>query len=165
MHPEVQKAHDAYEANIAAWLAEIKAMDTETQNRPGPRNGFSPLQAIEHLALTDGMYLGFMKKADRQKFIARKPKINWFGQAMLRSMTAKPKPMMTVPSLTPPPTLTYAEVVDHWAAQRAEMRKVIGEVNPDQGIFRHPLFGVLGPIEILQVADGHLEYHRKRLKE
>lgn len=165
MHPEVQKAVDAYEANIASWLAEIKAMDSAAQNRPGPRNGFSPLQAIEHLALTDGMYLGFMKKADRQKFAAKKPRINWIGKAMLRSMTAKPKPMMTAPSLNPTNSLNFKEVVDHWAAQRAEVMKVIGETAPDQGVFRHPLFGVLGPIEILQVADGHLEYHRKRLLE
>ncbi len=165
MHPEVRKAHDAYEAHIAAWLSEIKAMDSETQNRPGPRNGFSPLQAIEHLALTDGMYLGFMKKANREKFAAKKPKINWVGKIFMRSMTTKPRPMMTTPSLTPTTTLNFKEVVDHWAAQRAEVIKLIGGNTPDQGVFRHPLFGVLGPLEILEVADGHLEYHIKRLKE
>ncbi len=165
MHPEVQKAHDAYEAHIAAWIREIQAMDVETQNRPGPRNGFSPLQAIEHLALTDGMYLGFMKKANREKFAAKKPMINWVGRIFMRSMTSKPKPMMTTPNLTPTTSLNFKEVVDHWTAQRAEVIKLIGETPPHQGIFRHPIFGVLGPLEILEVADGHLEYHIKRLKE
>lgn len=165
MHPEVRKAHEAYEAQIAAWLSEIKAMDVESQNRPGPRNGFSPLQAIEHLALTDGMYIGFIKKVDRAKFAARKPKMNWIGRGMLRAMSAKPRPMMTVPSLTPPSNLVYGDVVAHWSARRAEMMALLGENTPDQGVFRHPLFGVLGPMEILQVSQGHLEYHIKRLKE
>lgn len=165
MHPEVRKALDAYEAHIAAWLNEIKAMDVESQNRPGPRNGFSPLQAIEHLALTDGMYLGFMKKANRDKFGAMKPKINWVGRIFMRSMTTKPRPMMTTPTLTPPATLNFNEVVEHWAAQRAEVMKLIGDTTPDQGVFRHFAFGVLGPIEIIAVADAHLEYHIRRLKE
>lgn len=147
-------------AKAEALIASVKAMSPE-QRTVAPPKGLTALETILHLSLTDKYEIELINKNHKHRNKA--PRMNFIGSWAIRGMKAA-KPVPTIKSLLPQASSSASDAdVDAAASQWQETLTMIGEAiataSPNKTLFKHPAFGLMGPLDLIALMDSHLDYH------
>ena len=148
------------EVRVQILLERVRAMSPESRRKAAPRE-VSPTQVIGHLALVENMYIAMIEKTDRAKYSQLPPGFGFLGKrivAKLRSGGKIPGPSSLFPDINAP----LEPIVREWEATRKVLFEKLSSVKDSEVCCRHPLFGLIGRVQILEVFSAHLEYHEQR---
>lgn len=150
-------------------VAECRGLsDDELRFRPDP-DSWCVLQVIEHLVLVERMTLVSIKKGEqrvkRQKDrnLATKVRSWMLKIALLLPFKYKAPAVAEVKDEPENPD----QLFDSWDEAREELRAWIAgapEELMQKEMFRHPIAGMMTPLQAVEFIKYHLIHHRKQLK-
>lgn len=135
-------------------VARVRSLSVEAQQaRPDPKE-FAPTEILEHLAMTEAMYLDFIRVLPQ----AKPSKPNFLYRYTVKKCLAGSR-LPTVKSLVPDSAPSLEEAAARWNDVR---QKLLGELDgalPGLTVVRHPFFGRLSTEDMLELMDAHCTYH------
>ena len=154
------------EAQKAALLGRVCALDV-TERAKAPKTGeWSPLQVIAHLVLAEGLMAGEIEKAAGPEGRGARPKpLTALMVPLLCGAMRAALPMLPPPTMEPPPTPDPLEASEaRWSELRAALCARLESVaDPDARNFSlHPILGPISARQALDITEAHLTYHTKR---
>lgn len=162
MDRKVEIAWQASETFRKSFLERLIALPDEKRTKEPKKGEMSPAAVYQHLVHFEELYLVSIRK-QRDAYRGKKPKPRFFfgfGLKRLRSGVVMPALPGTVE-----PCNDVEGVMKRFDKARSELHQILETASPDEALFKHPIFGVLGPIELLEMIDAHTEYHLKRFPE
>lgn len=162
---KVEAAWNCLWQKAAALMEGVQMLD-EAQLALAPPKGFNSVETIRHLSMTDKFELDLIAKTPPS--FAKKPRLNFLGRMVIGSMRkAKPMPTMAAmtPSLAQASRKEAALACQEWQESLSQIRDLAAFKTSDQTLLRHPLFGPMGPLDLLGLMDVHLDYHLLRLRQ
>jgi hypothetical protein len=145
-------------------IGKVESLSPDSQITPFGKS-FSPIEAIEHLAMTERYYVKLIQQSDASKLSNRRGKPNFIYRLIIKQM-AKPALVAspTIKDFTPGNNLTLESVVKNWRTTRNELRALVEpSKDHDAAIMKHPLMGFLSPYDIWFILEKHQDYHDIRL--
>ena len=163
---ELDLAWESVMAKAEGLMATVRAMTPEERTTAPPK-GLNALDTIKHLSLTDQFEIGLIRK--NQPHREKKPGMNFIGRWAVSGMKSA-KPVPTIKALLPQTSSTVtdamvAEAVEEWQMTLDQIGKAIAASSPDKTLFKHPAFGLMGPLDLIVLLDSHLDYHIARLRK
>jgi len=156
MNPMLQSAWNEYEKSRAEFLTKIAALpSTEVV----PSGAWTPAGLLDHLAQVDAMYLALSNKP-RAKGL--KAKRGFLFKMLVGKMAAGSK--MPNMGFAEPRTGDYAVAKEAFNQNQAGLFKLYQtQSEPNEALMKHPLFGPIGGLELIELQTAHLAYHRRQL--
>jgi len=167
MLSHIQKRVDSAEAKREAILKAVANMSEEEQKRPR-KNGWSPLQIVEHLVLAEELFSDYITAATAQAGMlpARNPLTGFLvglGSVMMNLSLPMPSPS----NMAPRSNNNLAALRERWTTSRHVLRERMEQVTAKQRkktIALHAKLGRMNADEVLSLLDAHLNYHLKQLR-
>jgi hypothetical protein len=152
------------DGRMNAMIKRVQSLSPELQKQPVGKS-FSPLEALEHMAITEQLYVDLAKKTDMGKMQGRNGKPNFFYRMVMKQMLApKGKTASTIKELTPAPGVTLEGAAQKWRTNRAALKAHFASVgNDDAAAFKHSFFGYLSANDVFTLLGRHQDYHDARL--
>ncbi len=164
MTPELTQQFENLGVRMEHMIDRVREMPTDQQRSPVGKS-FSPLQAIEHMAKTEQIYVGFIDKTNAAAVAGKKSKPNFlFGQ--LLKQLGKPQ-TSTVPSpgpFQPKEELDLDESARRWKEAKEKIHEYVAKFEDDAAAIKHPFFGWLSPYDMFLMMEKHQDYHDSRLE-
>jgi uncharacterized damage-inducible protein DinB len=141
--------------------------DEELRFRPDP-NSWSVLQVIEHLVLVERMTLVSIKKGEQR--VQRQKNRNLATK--VRSLVLKAALLLPFKYTAPAVVEVKDEpespdqLFDSWDEARKALRAWIAGASEElmqKELFRHPIAGMMTPLQAVEFIKAHLIHHRKQL--
>lgn len=151
---ETGDAWERAEARRGRMTERVLAMDPEVARRRN-HGSLSPAECLGHLARVDRYDLGMLRRFPRRGPARTSSFYRWL---IRRMREAKPTP--TFAPFVPARTEKTDGMAEEWAAVRADIAR---EIETGSAVFWYPLFGRLGPAELIDLLDAHAEYHERRM--
>jgi len=165
---DLEAGFERMEATKATLLRSLASLDAETLNRKPDPSSWSILQVIAHLTLSEGGTLQYIRKKTQDPGALPKAGIApWFRIAALVAGLRSPfkfkapKGVADVPETGDLKAASFA-----WAEVREDWREFIEafpEALDEKAIFRHPVVGLLGPVQTMIFLNEHLENHVRQI--
>ncbi len=143
---ESERRREAFVARVLSLAPEAR-----TLRRGG---SLSPAECVGHLAKTEALYAPMVRPGDAP---ARPNALYRWLLARFRRGAKMPTAPMLVPR-----AVDLAADAEAWARGRADLLGSLEKARPGLRAARHPLFGALGPEDLLALFDAHIEYHERR---
>lgn len=144
-------------------IADVLAMPEEKQHTPAVKGSFTPAETLEHMALTEAYYLPMALKASLDGQRGRPAKTSFLYPFVIKKL-ASAQPMPTISQMSPAEERPDPHrAADHWRQVRKKLKDAVGDLDDDATVLKHPLFGRMGPADIVEIHTAHLAYHRARL--
>jgi uncharacterized damage-inducible protein DinB len=143
-------------------IARIEALPEQKQQTANPHGGFSPLELLSHFALVEQQYIDLWHKTDRAKYSGARSKPNFLYKMVLNRMrTAKVSTALKDHTPRTQPLLEQGK--EHWTRTSNELLGFLATLrNPHFIAVKHPWFGTLSAMDILDLLDAHQHYHEVR---
>lgn len=163
MGPELVEQLEHLNTRIDQMVERVRQMPSDQQRSPVGKS-FAPLEAVEHMAVTEQIYLDIVKKTDPAKLKGRKGKPNFIYGKVLQALN---KPA-NVASFSPKPfhpkeILSVDESAAKWKARRRQLLDYLRPFGDDDAAIKHPLFGFMSPYDMFILLEKHQDYHDARL--
>lgn len=159
-----------YNQSVIDLLAELESLSEETLNRKTPTGGWSAIQTMHHLILTEELSLAYV-----QKKLSFNPKLEpadfaaqWRGFLLWAYLSTplKFKAPKNVGDENLPDRASFAETCAKWQKIRTDwtdfMEKMPVELS-NKAIYRHPRVGRLGWAQMMLFFETHLARHSKQI--
>lgn len=170
MSSKILQINAAYQKNVEHLLHELSAFHDEVLNRPSAGGGWSAVQTIHHLILTEELSLGYIRKKLSFKTPVPKSGITtevrsaalWF----YLHLPLKFKAPKNVATENLPQFSTFADTRDRWLRIRAEWTGFLEQLPPiliNKAVYRHPFVGRLSWPGMLHFFQDHFKRHRKQI--
>ena len=150
-------------------LESVSSYPEEQLNQPGPGGGWSAMQTMHHLILTEEFSLKYVqKKLSFNPKLERKG-IKTFGRivALVFYLKApfkfKAPPAVNSPSL--PEKANFEETSERWKKIMKEWEQFFSNLDPallNKAVYRHPFAGRLSWSGTILFLSGHFKRHRKQ---
>lgn len=161
--PQVKASWEKLEARAFRLIKAVEGM-SESERGLAPPKGFDSLETIRHLSLTDKFEIDLIRRTPAS--MTRSPRINIIGRWVIKSLRrAKPVPTMKemTPSVTGVGDSDALAACREWEASLSEMGGLISAKRAGEVLLKHPIFGLMGPLDVIELMDSHLDYHISRL--
>ena len=162
MLPELQTRFDTIETQKTEILRRVRALDDARLNAAPKPGEWSPREIVQHLVMAEESTVAQIAAAKT----AQKPLKKWlmtpvpFVIAILRAGIRVPAPA----SMMPVSSVTLEETIAVWDEQRTNLHAHLDTVTDSRiPSALHPAFGPLDAVQLLDITDSHLTYHRKQL--
>lgn len=163
MRAEVQAEWDRVEADREAMIAYVLGLSEGDRHTTHAPKAFTPAQTLGHMAMVEEFYLPIMRKLASDGQPRRPSRPNFLYRWVLKACQ-KPKPIPTTASFTPPGDRPDARALaDQWRSVRHQIAELMSDAGPTDTVLKHPLFGRMGPIDIIALFREHQRYHMMRM--
>jgi hypothetical protein len=163
MSPDLIAEFEHLDTRTDIMVGRVRAMSEEVQQTPVGKS-FSPLKALDHMAVLEASYVKYTQKSNPAKLKGRKGKPNFFYGLVLKSMRkpvgkTSPTPKMFMPH----GGMSIDESEKLWKERRAKLVQLISPFGDDDAAMKHPFLGYLSPRDIFILLEKHQDYHDARL--
>lgn len=160
-----------YTQTVNDLLAELEPLPDETLNRRPPGGGWSAIQTMHHLILTEELSLAYVRKK-----LSFNPELNpvglaarWRGFLLWAYLSAplKFKAPQNVGDDKLPAYSSFADTRARWQKIRADWSDFFEKMPAElvgKAIYRHPRVGRLGWPQMLAFFEVHLARHTKQVR-
>lgn len=164
------------------WLA-LERLRSETENlcrqrgdeacrATPPQSGWSVLQILDHILLSEAGTLRYMKNKTAHTKAFKKPTpVSYVRFALLTTALRSPFRFRAPEGVKPPekePLPSLEELLTQWAQVREEFRAFLEQFPEGQEnklVFRHPLAGRLTLLHTLSFMKDHLSRHVRQIRK
>lgn len=164
MSPDLTQEFEHLNTRLEQMVERVKQMPDDQQKRPVGKS-FAPVLAVAHMAVTEDIYLGLIRKTKPERIAGKKGKPNFIYGLVIKNML-KPKGK-TIPSPAPfiPKSDTDLEqAAADWRASRAEVIAYLAKFDDNEAAVKHPFMGLLSPRDLFILEEKHQDYHDARLE-
>jgi hypothetical protein len=163
MSPTLQSKFQILNERSNKMVDRVRAYNPTLQNAPVGRS-FSPVHALEHMAMTEKLYADLTTKTDLVSLEGKQGKPNFIFRFILKAM-AKPAGRVspTIKDFTPTGVIGLEESAKLWSERRNRVVEHLSRFQDDQAALKHPLFGMLSPNDVFNLLNKHQDYHDIRL--
>lgn len=137
----------------------VRALPPEKQSLETPKS-LAPLAVIEHMRLAEDYIVPIIEAQKGRP--PHKPGPNFVFRLIIK-WARSGKNMPTIKEMTPPAMPDLEEAAAAWADFRAGIHPLLASTPDDRAVFRHPIMGWMGRMDILELWSAHAEYHQARL--
>lgn len=164
MGPELVEQLEYLNTRIDQMIERVREMPSDQQRMPVGKS-FAPIQALEHMAVTEQIYIDIVKKTDPATLKGRKGKPNFLYGLVLKTLNKPAK----VASFSPKPflpkdDLSVDESAAKWKDLRGQLLDYLRPFGDDDAAIKHPLFGYMSPYDLFILLEKHQDYHDARLQ-
>jgi len=171
MHTKLLAKNAAYQRQVEDLLTEISALGDTALNKRPPGGGWSVVQVMHHLIISEEQSLRYV-----QKKLSFNPKLNDSGlMEWLRARTLwfylnvpikfKAPPMVGDENL--PEFATLEDTRERWLKIRGDWAGYLDKMPPEvagKAVYRHPIAGRLGWAGMFTFFTTHLTRHLKQIR-
>ncbi len=152
----------------AALFARIEGLGEEALNRPPAEGKWSIIQVMSHLTEAEKVSLaGIRKKLNDRSGLHKAGLAGWSKSFFLHLVLRLPLRIKAPARAAAVPEHQDLETTRRrWQEVRAGWRETIDSFPPelaDQGIFRHPVVGVMSFAQALRFIEDHFSRHAKQI--
>lgn len=171
MKNELLRRNERYNRLINNLFSEMEPLGDETLNRQPAGGGWSAIQTMHHLILSEELSLAYVKKK-----LSFQPELapagfdtRWRGFVLWFSLrtSLKFKAPKNIGDEHLPEHSTLAEARDRWGKARADWTDFFAQM-PDtmanMALYKHPRVGRLGWPQMLSFFETHLGRHLKQMR-
>lgn len=165
------RRNERYNQLINNLFTEITAYGDEILNRKPTRGGWSALQTVHHLVLTEELSLAYVKKklSFNPELEPAGPGTRWRGFLLwlYLSTPLKFKAPKNVGDDNIPDRSTLAETRARWQKVRTEWTVFFAQMPDnlaDKALYKHPRAGRLGWQQMLAFFETHFNRHLKQVR-
>lgn len=171
MKNELLQRNQRYNELINSLFTEITPLSDEILNRKPPGGGWSALQTIQHLILTEELSLAYVKKK-----LSFDPKLEPAGLTargrgfllwLYLNTPFKFKAPKNVGDDNLPDHSTLAEVQERWQKVRADWTDFFAQMPDnltDKTLYKHPRAGRIGWPQMMAFFETHYHRHLKQIR-
>lgn len=171
MKNELLRRNERYNQLINNLFAEMESYGDEILNRKTANGGWSALQTMHHLVLTEELSLAYIKKkmGFNPSFEPAGLGARWRGFLLWFTLNSplKFKAPKTVGDEHLPDRTTLAEIRTRWQKTRADWQAFFLQM-PDElagmAIYKHPRAGRLGWPQTMAFLETHFKRHLKQVR-
>lgn len=171
MNETLLRQNAAYTTAVQKLLDEVQSHDDAHLNRRPASGGWSALQVMEHLLLSETLSLQYVRKKIGYGGTFEKRGLNTVWRHFLLwaylSTPIKFKAPALVAEENLPEHSSLADVRTRWEALRADWTQFLEKLPPelaDRAIYKHPVAGRLGWPETIAFFNIHFNRHRKQIR-
>lgn len=171
MKNKILRANAAYARQVENLLGESEGHDDAALNRRPADGGWSAIQTMHHLILSEELSLAYLRKKLSAQ-AATLPKLSLGARTrsfLLWASLSSPlkfKAPKWISTESLPEHATLAETRARWQRIRAEWADYLEQVPPeymDRLVYRHPRAGLLGWTHLFGFFRTHLSRHRGQM--
>ena len=160
---------DQMDEELNLLLKQLKRYNDDQLNRPPKKGGWSVIQIMRHLMLSEKYSLAYIKKKSQDpsqlKKIDLKSRMRSASLQLYLRFPMKRKAPEMVAEL--PEYSTFWETAKQWKEQRAELRQFIGDLPKDiykTQLYKHPGLGRISLSNMLQFFFQHFKRHNRQIR-
>ncbi|MBK8193741.1 MAG: DinB family protein [Lewinellaceae bacterium] len=160
-----------YAQQVNTLLADMEKYTGEMLNRKPADGGWSAIQTMHHLILTEELSLAYVKKkmSFNPEFGKTGPGALWRGFLLWAYLSTpfKFKAPKTVSDESLPASATLAETRRRWQDARdawSDFFEQMPEETAALAVYRHPRAGRLGWTQMMSFFETHLGRHEKQIR-
>ncbi len=164
----LQKYAD-YDQQVQTLLEDFAQYSDEQLNRPPANGGWSPIQVLHHLILTDELSLAYIRKKLSFNPTLEKVGLGNHWRSLLLTVFLQSPFKFKAPAMIGdsnlPAFATLADTRNRWERARRDWQQYLPEI-PDQlldkQVYKHPFAGRLSWLQTVDFIHGHFRRHRKQ---
>ena len=171
MNETLLRQNAAYTTAVQKLLEEMQSYDDALLNRRPESGGWSALQVMEHLILSETLSLQYVRKKIGYGGTFEKRGLNSIWRSFLLWAYLGTPIKFKAPALVAedklPEQSSLADVRTRWETLRAEWTQFLEKLPPeliDRAIYKHPVAGRLGWPETIAFFNIHFNRHRKQIR-
>lgn len=172
MHEKTLRSLARYRQKINALLAELEHLPAETLSRRPADGGWSAIQTLQHMALTDGGSLAYVRKKLSFGPELEKPALGtWFRYQLLIASLRSPFKFKAPKTVGAPEVLpndaAFADVRAAWLKAIDDWENFLRTMPTelaDKAVFKHPRAGRLSWTQVIGFFHPHLDRHRGQIQ-
>jgi hypothetical protein len=162
MSPELTAKFEKLNERMEACIARVLGYPDSVRNAPLGK-GFSPVQVIEHLAISDGSYMDFIARAAQQPVTSEIARPRFLYKLVLKQL-AKPSGLTPAPRQMIPTGIGSVEAqAERWRLTRQLIFAHLSKYEDNAICLKHNLFGNMSPAQLVELLSVHQDYHDLRL--
>lgn len=169
MRAAILRKNEQHNARIRQLFEELATYSDERLNRQPADGGWSAIQTLHHLILSEDLSLGYVRK--KLSFNPAVEKVNFSTRlrsfllaAYLNSPMKRQAPaMITGENL--PAFATLADTRARWEEVRQDWTNYLSNLPDnllDKQVYKQPFAGRLGWLQTLDFFEAHFQRHRKQ---
>ncbi|MFN4256690.1 MAG: DinB family protein [Saprospiraceae bacterium] len=171
MHEKTLRSLARYRQKVNNLLAELEHLPAETLSRKPADGGWSAIQTMQHMALTDGGSLAYVRKKLSFNPELERPGLGaWIRYQLLIATLRSPLRFKAPKSVGAPEVLpndaAFADVRAAWLKAIDDwenfLRTMPAEL-ADKAVFKHPRAGRLSWAQVIGFFHPHLDRHRGQI--
>lgn len=168
---KILKQDTLYQVQVDHLLRALEPFDDTVLNMAAIDGGWSAIQTMHHLILTEELALQYVRK--KLSFNPELKKSGWdarwrtFALWFYLSLPIRYKAPAAVNEEHLPGFTTLADTRKRWTKIREDWSGFLKDLDPgliDKAVFRHPLIGRLSWAGMLKFFQYHLNRHRKQIE-
>ncbi|MEO0789412.1 MAG: DinB family protein [Bacteroidota bacterium] len=160
---------DSLDQQLDNWVSELEKYTHEQHNQAGENRGWSAMQCMHHLLLSEKYSLQYLRKK-----ISYDPKVDKVGfsaywrMGVLRIYLGLPlkfKAPAMIATDKLPETSDLQETAQAYREHRLDLRRYLSDLDPkwyDRAVYKHPFAGRLGINQMLGFFKWHFVRHQKQ---
>lgn len=144
-------------------ISRISSLSPELLTSPVGKS-MPPESALEHMMITEGIYLKMINKEVGAKMAGKRPKVTFFYNFIMKAMEKPADQTAFMPKMFAPSGQVNLETAaNQWRERRASLRAYLQHVNDDECCGGNLLEGRLSPVHVCELMNRHQDYHDARL--
>lgn len=171
MNKRIAKLDAAYQGQVDQLLQSLEPYDDTVLNMAAMDGGWSVIQTIHHLILTEELALQYVRKK-----LSFNPELKpggwdaWWRTVALRFYLSLPirfKAPAAVDTEKLPGFTSFSDTRKRWIKIREDWTDFLKTLSPDlidKAVFRHPIVGRLSWTGMLKFLQYHLRRHGKQIR-
>jgi hypothetical protein len=171
MKSSTSRRLEQMDKKLEALLQELSKYDHDKLNATPPGGGWSPLQVMQHLIVSETLSLKYVKKK-----LSFQPTLKPIGMSviwrtfLLKNYLKTPikfKAPKMVSSEVLSEVLDFQELATQWRSDRKELKEYLAGLPSEldnKAIYKHPVAGRLGLDGMVTFFDIHFDRHRKQIE-
>lgn len=170
MKSKILRRNTTYQKQVDQLLEELASTDDTVLNMSALDGGWSAIQTMHHLILTEELSMAYVKKK-----LSFNPKLEvpgpeaWFREQILKFYLWAPfkfKAPEMVGDTNLPGFTSFADTRKRWEKIREEWTEFLQQLPDelvDKAVYRHPFAGRFGWLGMLTFFRKHFARHRKQI--
>jgi hypothetical protein len=162
--------NEHYNQLINKLFSQLESYSHEALNRKPANGGWSAMQTVHHLILTDELSLAYLKKKMSFGSNFEKAGLAAQGRAFLLWLYLNAPFKFKAPKMVGdenlPDSAVFAEARARWEKTRAEWKTFfenLPEELAEKAVYKHPVVGRLSWPQTLVFLEGHFKRHEKQI--
>ena len=140
----------------------VRNLPREVQIAPVGKS-MSPLEAVEHLALTEAINVDFAQKSNPEKLKGKKGKNSFIFRWLMKKMESPQAFFPTGGPIVPKSMPDLDAAAQKWQTTREALKTTLEATADGDACLKHGMFGYLGHEDLIRSLAAHQQYHAYRI--
>ncbi|TNE59041.1 MAG: DinB family protein [Bacteroidetes bacterium] len=170
MRSKIQQRNASYQKKVEDLFQKLSSNDDAILNMTALDGGWSAIQTLHHLILTEELALGYVRKK-----LSFNPRLDrpgpgaWVSEQLLKLYLALPFKFKAPPNVSEeklPGFTSLKDTKNRWLKIREEWAAFLENLPDelvDKAVYKHPIAGRLGWLGMLNFFHHHFDRHRKQV--